>query len=107
MSKFTDYPEIEGVDLASNKDVAQESGQLDKIAKQLKVNNKLMKRLIKTNEKRAGKKEKPKKSGFFSFIKKYGKEIINAISKLLNTIASDTINGIYNVKVVKAKAMIA
>ena len=103
MSVFTKYSEIEGVDLAANDNTAQDSTQEDKTAKQLKKNNKLLKRLIEIEEKRADEAAQPQKSGFWGFLKKIGKAIVKAIPRLLNTIASGIVNGIFKVKVAEVK----
>ena len=103
MSVFTKYPEVESVDFAANDNVAQSSAQDSDVAKQLKKNNKLMKKIIKIDEKRATEAAQTQKPGFWGFLKKIGKAIVKAIPKLLNTIASGIVNGIFKVKVAEVK----
>ena len=97
MSIFSNYDEIEDVD------VTQESAQEDKVAKRLKKNNKLLKRLIKLEEQRVAEATQTKKSGFRKFFKKIGKVIVNAIPDILKTLISEVIRGIFKVKVAELK----
>ena len=105
MSKFTNYSEIEGVDVVANEDTTNDTTPADKVAKLLKKNNNLMKRLIKLEERRMAAEAQQKKSGFWGFLKKVEKVFTKTLPRLLNTLVSKVVDGIYKVKVAEVKAV--